>query len=171
MNIQKIKVKAALTIIFALSAIVPAQSGGVFAITQSVISMGGPPSTNGVSALDNTIGQPVAGMSAAGGPFAVRGGFWTPVFAPTAAAVSIGGRVRTAQGAGIRNAVVPLTHSDGTSRSTRTGAFGYFKFENVPVGEVYIVGVTTRRYEFNQPTVIRTIFNEVDDLEFIANEL
>jgi hypothetical protein len=153
-----------------LAASVSAQSGGVFAITQSVISAGGPQITGGASVLDSTTGQSTGGFNTAGGAFAVRGGFWTPVFAPTAAAVSVGGRVRTAQGAGIRNAVVTLTAPDGASRSTRTGAFGYFRFENVPVGETYVIGVTSRRYEFAQPTTIRAILDAFDDLEFIAND-
>ena len=84
-----------------------AQSGGQFEITQSVVaSGGGQNSTGGAAAIDGTLAQPLAGSNLRGGIFAVGGGFWSTTLAPSAASVSIGGRISTAEGLGIRNAVV-----------------------------------------------------------------
>ena len=66
------------------------QSGGVFAVTQSVIASGGQQTTGGIFALDGTIGQSTAGENSANGIFDVHGGFWLPGFAPSASMVSIG---------------------------------------------------------------------------------
>jgi Carboxypeptidase regulatory-like domain len=149
-----------------------AQSGGNFEITQSVIaSGGGQQTTGGVFSLDSTTGQSLAGANSAGGIFGVRGGFWASPLAPSAAMVSISGRVRTAQGNGIRSVIVILTGPNGTIRSTQTATFGSFRFENVEVGGTYLISVTSKRYAFDQPTQIRTVQEEIADLEFIANDL
>lgn len=148
------------------------QSGGNFAITQSIIASGGSQeTTGGIFVLDATIGQSLAGENSSGGMFGVRGGFWLPAFAPTAAMVGVSGRVKTAQGNGIRNVIVTLIEPDGAFRTTRTGTFGYFRFETVAVGSTYIFSVASKRYGFSQPTIIRTIEEEIVDLEFIAVDL
>ncbi len=146
------------------------QAGGNFAITQSAIASGGQNSAGGAFSLDGTIGQSVAGNALSGNPFAVTSGFWNfTVAAPTAANVNVGGRVITANGSGIRNVIVILTAPNGTIRSTQTATFGYFNFENVEVGGTYIVSVSSRRYGFGQPTIIRSVQEEIADLEFVAN--
>ncbi len=148
------------------------QTGGSFAITQSVIASGGEQnSMRGAFSLDGTTGQSVAGNAIGNSPFAVTSGFWNfTTVAPTAANVNIGGRVITANGNGIRNVVVILTNPNGTIRSTQTGTFGDFKFENIEVGNIYIISVSARRYGFGQPTIVRSVQEEITDLEFIAND-
>ena len=148
-----------------------AQSGGTFAITQSAIaSGGGQNSAGGAFSLDGTIGQSLAGNALSGNPFAVTSGFWnfTPA-APSAANVNVGGRIITANGNGIRNVSVILTAPDGTRRSAFSANFGYYRFENVPVGETYIISVAAKKYTFSQPSVIYSVFEEVADLDFIAD--
>ena len=51
---------------------------------------------------------------------------------PTAASVSLSGRVTTANGRALRNAEVVLIAGDGTVRSARTGSFGYFELTDIP---------------------------------------
>lgn len=161
----------AFSTLFFLSANIPAQTGGSFTITQSVIAAGGENSTGGVFSLDGTAGQTVAGNAVGNSPFAVTSGFWSfTSAAPTAANVSISGRVMTAGGSGVRNAAVTLIGPNGTIRSTQTGAFGFFKFENVEVGGTYFISVSGKRYAFNQPTIVRTVQEDVSDLEFVAND-
>ena len=159
------------TIIF-LTANISAQTGGTFAITQSVIAGGGGQnSAGGVFSVDGTIGQTVAGNAVRNSPFAVTSGFWNfTAMAPTAANVNLGGQVRTVNGNGIRNVVVVITNPNGTIRTTQTGTFGYFKFENVEVGGTYIISVSAKRYTFAQPTIVRSVQEEIADLEFVAND-
>lgn len=147
------------------------QSGGIFEISQAVIASGSSERpTGGIFALDATTGQALAGTNSTGGIFRASGGFWTSPLAPSAARVSLGGRVITAQGSGIRNVIVILTAASGAIRATQSGTFGAFRFENVEVGGTYIISVASKRYGFGQPTQIRTVQEEIADLEFVANE-
>ena len=149
---------------------VRAQSGGQFEITQSVIASGaGQNSTGGAAAIDGTLAQPLAGSNLRGGLFAVSGGFWNTPLATSAAGVSIGGRISTAEGFGIRNAVVSLTDgSTGVSLSTRSGAFGFYRFQGIAGGRVYILTVTTNRFTFAPNTRIVTVFDDLTDENFTA---
>ena len=158
------------TLIF-LTTAVSAQTGGSFLITQSVVAAGGGQnSSGGTFSLDGTTGQSVAGNALTGVPFAVTSGFWnfTP-FAPTAAQVIISGRVRTADGRGIRNVLVSLTAPDGTTRTVQTSTFGYYRFNNIPVGATYIVSVSAKKFTFSQPTVVLSVSEEIGELDFVAD--
>jgi alpha-tubulin suppressor-like RCC1 family protein len=84
--------------------------------------------------------------------------------APTAANVSISGRVLVGDGAGLRNAVVLLTDSSGNSRQAITSSFGYYRFDNVTVGETYFISVRSKRYFFETQTLFVT--DDVEDLNF-----
>lgn len=84
----------------------------------------------------------------------------------TAAAVTVSGRVTNTQGAGIRNAIITITDSSGISRTARTNAFGYYQFEEVEVGQTYIVAVQSKRFVFN-PQVVQVV-DSIADLDFTA---
>lgn len=86
--------------------------------------------------------------------------------APTAAAVSIGGRVLTSSGSGITRAYVVLTNQNGVTRTATTNTFGYFHFDGVPVGETYTCNVFSKQYQF-APQVF-TVTQEITDLNFIS---
>jgi WD40 repeat protein len=88
--------------------------------------------------------------------------------APTAANVSVGGRVLTANGQGIRNARVTLTDANGATRTAITGSFGYYRFDDVEVGQTYIVSVRSKRFQFSNPTLVITLMDELTDLTFTA---
>ncbi len=66
--------------------LVPAQSGGVFEITEAAIATGSTAMSADDFQLDSTLGQSAAGGVLAGGNFAVTSGIWnyTPL-GPTAA--------------------------------------------------------------------------------------
>ena len=87
---------------------------------------------------------------------------------PTAAQVSVSGRVITSGGSGLRNASVILTDANGNSRTVVTGSFGYFRFDAVPAGETYVVSVVSKRYQFAAQVV--TINEELSELNFTAME-
>ena len=88
------------------------------------------------------------------------------VLAPTAAGVSVSGRVLINDGRGLRNAIVTMTEPNGNNRSYRTGAFGYFVFEDVEVGQTYIFQVQSKRFTF-APQVV-TVNEELTELNFTA---
>lgn len=88
--------------------------------------------------------------------------------APTAAGVSVRGRVSTSSGAGISRAVVRMDDSDGRGRMTITNTFGYFRFDNVTAGESYVVSVSHKRYRFTPRLV--DVSNDISGLDFIAED-
>lgn len=92
------------------------------------------------------------------------------VFAPTAASVSISGRISAANGNGIRNVMITLTDSNGNTRTTRSSTFGYYQFDNVEVGETYVISVSSKRFSFIQPSQIISVNDELTNIDFVAQE-
>ncbi|MBK7934615.1 MAG: hypothetical protein IPK01_14320 [Acidobacteria bacterium] len=90
--------------------------------------------------------------------------------APTAAEVSISGRVTTADGAGIKNAIVSI--QGGTlvvPRFVRTGSFGYYTAPDLNAGETYIVTINSKRFIFSVPNRVVTANDSVTDVDFVAD--
>jgi len=165
------KIIAFVFILMALPLIASAQiaSGGTFTLEKSVVATGGGDSSNGAFTVTGTAGQPAAGTAYYGASVAHRAGFWVPdQLEPTAAEVAVSGRVTTAGGAGIRNVMVTLTDSRGTSRQVATGSFGTYLFTNVEAGQSYTLTVVAKRYTFANPTRIVTVSDELTDLDFTA---
>ncbi len=101
---------------------------------------------------------------------AVTGGINAYLFrrivGPTAANVSVNGRVLTDSGLGVRNALVVLTDSEGTSRSVLTSSLGYYQFGDVPTGANYIISVVSKRYQF--ATRIVNVSDDVTNFDLFA---
>ena len=152
----------------------PMQSGGSFTIEKSVIANGGGSSSviTNVFLIEGTVGQNIAGTQSTSGEFSVHGGFWTPAsFAPTAATVRVRGRVERSSGIGMGNAVLILTDvSTGSARMARTSPFGYFSFDDVPVGAFYILTVSHRSYTFVPNSYGFNLMEEPPEIIFRANE-
>jgi hypothetical protein len=85
---------------------------------------------------------------------------------PSAAMVSVGGRVTTASGMPISRVNVKLTDQNGNARSALTSNFGYYRFDEVEVGQTYVVSIESKRYQF-APRLI-SLSDELADLDFIA---
>ena len=88
---------------------------------------------------------------------------------PTAAGVTLGGRVVSAGGRGIGNVRVILADQSGQVTTALTSPFGYYQFTNVRSGESYTISVSSKGYTFAEPTRIVTVNDAVDDLNFTAN--
>ncbi len=145
-------------------------TGGSYTLNQSVIaSGGGQNSTGGGFTVDGTVGQAAAGTNSSGSPFAVKSGFWTAeVFTPTAAGVSVSGRVRMTNGKGIRNVLITLTESDGTTRTTLSGFSGSYRFSEVAAGQTVILSATAKRFSFSQPTQVLSLTEDESGIDFIG---
>jgi hypothetical protein len=90
--------------------------------------------------------------------------------APTAAMVSVGGRVTTIDGRGIRNVAVSLVGPDGSERTVRTSAFGYYRFDEIESGMSYTLTVTSKQYSFAVPSRLVSVGDEITDLDFTAQQ-
>lgn len=84
----------------------------------------------------------------------------------SAAGVTISGQVRTVTGQSIPNAVIQLNGASGEPRITRTNPFGYYRFEDVRVGETYILSASAKWYQF-APQVVE-LLETVQNLDFTA---
>ncbi|MBP6212249.1 MAG: hypothetical protein KA447_04340 [Pyrinomonadaceae bacterium] len=116
--------------------------------------------TSIVNTFSNTVNSPnVTGFSD-----------WTLAeLSPTAANVSVGGRVITAAGNGIGKTVVTLTDQSGNARIVLTNAFGYYRFENVEAGQTYIIAAQSKRFQFTNPTQIISVKSDVTDADFVSS--
>ncbi len=88
------------------------------------------------------------------------------ILGPTAAMVEVGGRVTSASGRGVSRARVTLTDNSGVARTAMTNSFGYYRFDNVQVGETYIGSVASKQFTFTPQTV--NVSDGLTDLNFTA---
>jgi hypothetical protein len=93
-----------------------------------------------------------------GGTFFVTG--------TTAASVNLAGRVLTAEGRGLRGALVRLTLADGSTRTATTSSFGHYRFADLQAGQTVNIEVVSKRYGFQAQTV--NLSGDVAGLDFIA---
>lgn len=159
-----------LSLTLAAASMAQIAQGGGYRLEQSIVAAGGASAqSDGNSALSVAvaIGQPAAGTTFTGAPFTVKSGFFTPEpFAPTAACVSISGRISTPEGSGLRNAQVILTDAHANARTAISSAFGYFRFAEVEAGQVYILTIVSKRYQFAPQAL--AVSEEIADLNLVA---
>lgn len=156
-------------LLFACAASAQISSGGSFAIAQATVAGGGNKSASGAFTVEGTSAQSAAGSGMNGGLFTVYSGFWTPApLAPTAANVGISGRILTADEQGIRGVYITLLGADGVPQTAISSSMGYYSFSEVPVGDVYLLTVSSKRYVFPKPTIVVHVVDEVTNLDFIA---
>lgn len=85
---------------------------------------------------------------------------------PTNATAAVSGKVYI-DGNIIARALVSITDSNGMVSTVRTNSFGYFRFDELPTGQIYIFTVTAKSYSFASQVVI---VNE-DLMDFDFNSL
>ncbi len=73
--------------------------------------------------------------------------------APVAAGASISGQVLTPDGRALRNAVVSLTDTNGETRTARTSTFGYYRIDDIEVGQNVTMTVQSKGYVFDTQVV------------------
>jgi Metallo-peptidase family M12B Reprolysin-like len=92
------------------------------------------------------------------------------LLAPTASSGAISGRVTTAGGRGIGN--VSLIVSGGNlsePKIARTNAFGYYRFQDLEVGQTYIMSVAAKRYTFANPTRVISLDEDLTGEDFVSD--
>jgi hypothetical protein len=89
---------------------------------------------------------------------------------PVAASVNIGGRVTTADGiTGLGKVQVVISGSTlPQPRVAMTSPFGYYNFEELPVG-TYVLQVASKQYTFTVPTRVVTAEDSITSADFTAN--
>jgi hypothetical protein len=85
-----------------------------------------------------------------------------PVFnPPTAAGVSISGRVLSGWGRPISRAILTLTDGNGESRTASTNSLGYYRFEDIEAGQIVTITVAAKGWTY-EPRVINLNDNIID---------
>ena len=88
---------------------------------------------------------------------------------PVVTNVSLGGRILTSGGAGIRNTLVTVSGGDLPNPViVQTGSFGSYSFQGLHSGQTYTVTVATKRYVVTQPVRMVTPAANVSDFDFVA---
>ncbi|MEQ1764465.1 MAG: Calx-beta domain-containing protein, partial [Pyrinomonadaceae bacterium] len=87
---------------------------------------------------------------------------------PTAASASISGRVRDANGRAIRGVVISVQGMDGLPKIAVTNTFGYYRIDELQVGESFVVTAKARRYEFAAPTQFVNLADDLEEIDFRA---
>ncbi|HQU81541.1 MAG TPA: hypothetical protein PKY59_00355 [Pyrinomonadaceae bacterium] len=83
--------------------------------------------------------------------------------------LSLGGRVQTADGAGIRNAVVTISGGNLPAPvKAQTGVFGTYSFSGLQQGLSYTVSVLSKRYTIAQPSQTVALQTSVSSINFVA---
>lgn len=83
---------------------------------------------------------------------------------PTAANVSVEGQIFSQEtGRAVGNARVVMTDSSGQSRVALTNPFGYYRFEGVQTGAIYVFTVSAKGYAPSE-SVIRNVSDNINDL-------
>lgn len=146
-------------------------SGGNFTLTKFVIAGGGREIENASAFKTHaTAGQAAAGRRMNGGQFSLYSGFWTPdSFQPTAARVSVSGRVATIGNRGLRKTVVKLIGGEyQTPIETTTNLRGQFVFTDIEVGNFYVITVERQGYSFEPDNYSFNLNEELSSIEFFA---
>ncbi|HMT06863.1 MAG TPA: choice-of-anchor J domain-containing protein [Pyrinomonadaceae bacterium] len=87
---------------------------------------------------------------------------------PTSGTAFVAGRILTPEGNGLRNAVVSVTDQTGQTISTRTGSFGYFRFDGIESGQSVVLIVNSKRFHFDP--VVLNVNGSIFDLEVTGQD-
>ncbi len=126
-------------------------------------------SSGSLNSKDNLLG----GLTVSGGNVTLtipaRSGAVLSVNTPTAANVSVSGKVLTAKGKGLLNVRVSITDNNGNVRTAMTNSFGNYSFNEIATGQNYVISATHRKYRFEVPTQILQVNENLTDVNFTAS--
>lgn len=86
---------------------------------------------------------------------------------PSAAPVTVSGRVLRSSGRSVSGAIVTLVGDNGLSYSTRTNTFGYYRIEGLPSGRVYFGSVSAKGLSF--PSRTFSLESDLDGIDFLSS--
>jgi uncharacterized delta-60 repeat protein len=86
--------------------------------------------------------------------------------APTAASATISGKVLSPNGRGIPRTIVHLTDQIGNIKTARTNQFGYYRFDDIEVGQTVILNAYNKQYQFNSQVI--NLDDSITGLNIIA---
>lgn len=95
--------------------------------------------------------------------------FQITVTAPTAASATISGQARTSDGRGLGKVRIMLSGGDLVEPIfAETSSFGYYNFNNITVGQSYVLQVVGGRYTFQNSSRVINLDDNLTDEDFIV---
>lgn len=91
-------------------------------------------------------------------------------FAPTAASVSVSGKIANEKGIGIAGVRVTMTDANGRVSAAASNSFGNYRFDGVAVGGTYTLFAQSRRYQIENPTRVLSVSEDVSNADFVVIE-
>lgn len=92
--------------------------------------------------------------------------------APVAAEVTVSGRVMTADGQGIKNAIISVQGGNLTTPVfVRTASLGYYTVSNLQAGETYILTINSKRFVFAVPSRVLSVSDSIEGVDFVAEPM
>jgi len=89
---------------------------------------------------------------------------------PTAANVSVAGQIRSGKSP-ISNVTVMIAGGNLTQPLfAKTNSFGNYTFDGLAVGQIYVLTVVSRRYNFPQSSIVLNLEDNVANADFEAEE-
>jgi hypothetical protein len=89
---------------------------------------------------------------------------------PTIANAGITGRVTTANGRPIRNTTLAVSGGNlSEPKFARTNSFGYYRFQDLEVGQTYVVSLAAKRYSFANPMRVITLNEDLTGENFVSD--
>jgi hypothetical protein len=90
---------------------------------------------------------------------------------PVVTNVTVSGRILTAAGNPIRNAIVSISGGNlPAGTKAQTGSFGWYSFPGLEAGQTYTITVSAKRNTFAQPSRMITPMANVSDFDFVAEQ-
>lgn len=89
---------------------------------------------------------------------------------PSAATASISGQIFSPNGNGVRNVRVTLTEENGAIRTAVTSSFGFYRFEDIEVGQTVILSIYSKRFTFREPTRLLNLNDNLANVDFTADD-
>ena len=96
--------------------------------------------------------------------------FTSEPLSPTAAPVTVGGRIVDLAGRGAMGIQLGLFDpTTGQTRYALTNSFGYYYFDNVTAGHTYLMQVYSKRYTLRFDSVVLNVTNDMFDENFVVS--
>lgn len=87
----------------------------------------------------------------------------------TAASAAINGRITDSRGRGLNHVIITIT--GGVLESpiyVQTNTFGYYRFNDISVGNTYIITPFSKRYIFEQSSFVVNVNGDFDGADFVG---
>jgi hypothetical protein len=74
----------------------------------------------------------------------------------------------TTHGRGVSGVVITVQGTDGVSKTVVTNTLGYYKFNDLQTGELFVVTAKSKRYTFDVPVQVINLGDNIAGLDFRA---